>query len=97
MTRAKSRTIEEHLQQRVGMMRQWLNEDRIQDADRFVTNEMLLHWLKLDELETLIKESKPKKVCHFATENGVPFDTDEDIAYNKALNDYEANLLKILQ
>lgn len=30
---------------RVGMLRQWLNEDRIKDADRFVTNEDILEWL----------------------------------------------------
>ena len=35
----------------VGMLRQWLNEDRIKDVDRFVTNEELEHWLKDDMKE----------------------------------------------
>jgi hypothetical protein len=29
----------------IGMLRQWLNEDRIKTADNFVTNEELAHWL----------------------------------------------------
>ncbi len=32
----------------VGMLRQWLNEDRITDPKRMVTNEDLLTWLNLD-------------------------------------------------
>ena len=31
--------------QNVGMLRQWLNEDRITDPKKMVTNEMLLSWL----------------------------------------------------
>lgn len=31
--------------QRVGMLRQWLNEDRITDTKRMVTNAELLVWL----------------------------------------------------
>ncbi len=33
----------------VGMMRQWLNEDRITEPGRMVTNADLLHWLELDQ------------------------------------------------
>jgi hypothetical protein len=33
------------LRKRIGMLRQWLNEDRIKDVDRFVTNEEIEHWL----------------------------------------------------
>lgn len=29
----------------IGMLRQWLNEERIKDGNRFVTNEELHHWL----------------------------------------------------
>ena len=29
----------------VGMLRQWLNEDRIDDLNKMVTNEDLLDWL----------------------------------------------------
>lgn len=32
----------------VGMMRQWLNEDRITDPKKMVTNEDILHWLNWD-------------------------------------------------
>jgi hypothetical protein len=31
---------------KVGMLRQWINEERIKDPDKFVTNEQLLEWLK---------------------------------------------------
>jgi len=30
----------------VGMLRQWLNEDRITDIKKLVTNEEIEHWLK---------------------------------------------------
>ncbi len=35
----------EVLQKNIGMMRQWLNEDRITDGDKLVTNADLEHWL----------------------------------------------------
>ena len=31
---------------KIGMLRQWLNEDRIKDAKRFVTNKDIKDWLK---------------------------------------------------
>lgn len=34
--------------QNIGMMRQWLNEDRITDPKNMVTNEDILHWLNWD-------------------------------------------------
>lgn len=34
-----------HGHRNVGMLRQWLNEDRISDPKRMVTNADLLHWL----------------------------------------------------
>lgn len=37
------------LQRRVGMLRQWLNEDRIADARNFVSNNELMFWLTGDE------------------------------------------------
>ena len=37
---------DKELQQKVGMLRQWLNEDRITDVNRMVTSEQILHWLK---------------------------------------------------
>lgn len=33
------------LELRIGMLRQWLNEDRITDPSRMVTNEDIHHWL----------------------------------------------------
>lgn len=33
------------LETAIGMLRQWLNEERIRDAKRFVTNDDLHHWL----------------------------------------------------
>lgn len=35
----------EQLKFRIGLLRQWLNEDRITDTDKLVTNEMIEHWL----------------------------------------------------
>ena len=32
---------------RIGMLRQWLNEERIKDGERFVTNEDIMYWLDL--------------------------------------------------
>lgn len=40
------------LETRIGMLRQWLNEDRIKDAERFVTNEQIRHWLDLKPTPT---------------------------------------------
>lgn len=37
----------------IGRLRQWLNEDRIKDGARFVTNEDLEHWLKVEGQDTL--------------------------------------------
>jgi hypothetical protein len=32
--------------QKIGMLRQWLNEDRITDYTKMVTNEEIMAWLK---------------------------------------------------
>lgn len=42
-----AREIREKQEIQIGMLRQWLNEDRIKDADRFVTNEQIKYWLDL--------------------------------------------------
>lgn len=36
---------EKEIEKNIGMMRQWLNEDRITDPKKMVTNEELKHWL----------------------------------------------------
>jgi len=36
----------EDFDKKIGMMRQWLNEDRITDSKKMVTNEELKHWFK---------------------------------------------------
>ena len=33
-------------EQKIGMLRQWLNEDRITDPDKMVTNEQIKIWLQ---------------------------------------------------
>jgi len=35
----------------IGMLRQWLNEDRIDDPKKMVTNEQIEMWLALDPLK----------------------------------------------
>lgn len=46
-----SATIKAKEQQKknIGMMRQWLNEDRITDVKKMVSNEDLAYWLNLEE------------------------------------------------
>jgi len=39
------------LEHNIGMLRQWLNEDRICDINRMVTNEQIGSWLKLQEIK----------------------------------------------
>ena len=39
---------------KIGMLRQWLNEDRITEPKKMVTNEMIEHWL----LSTIASEEK---------------------------------------
>ena len=36
------------IEQRIGLLRQWLNEDRITDPEKMVTNDQIKHWLDLD-------------------------------------------------
>jgi len=35
----------EQIKVRIGWLRQWLNEERIKDVDKFVTNEQIENWL----------------------------------------------------
>ena len=49
------------MEQRVGMLRQWLNEDRITDAGRVVSNEQLLYWLTGDDRYLPNQEKQWKK------------------------------------
>jgi hypothetical protein len=37
---------------RIGMMRQWLNEDRITDPKKMITSEDLIYWIKKKNYET---------------------------------------------
>lgn len=39
----------ESLKIRVGMLRQWLNEDRIDDTNKMVDNEDIEHWLDINK------------------------------------------------
>ena len=42
----REKEIADEVKKKVGLMRQWLNEDRITDNNKMVTSEELLHWLK---------------------------------------------------
>ena len=44
--------VENKIAKRVGMLRQWLNEERITDPQKMVTNEDLLYWLTPDTNQT---------------------------------------------
>lgn len=52
VTQTSSSVIEE-MRVRIGMLRQWLNEDRIDDPKKMVNNEDIEHWL---DLKTLLKQ-----------------------------------------
>lgn len=43
-------SIQYPFETRVGMLRQWLNEDRITDSSRMVTNEQIMVWLKKEDV-----------------------------------------------
>lgn len=43
-----NKELKEILEKRVGFLRQWLNEERIKDGEKFVTNQDLLHWLLIE-------------------------------------------------
>ena len=45
--RALIQSQREELVQNVGFLRQWLNEDRITDPNKMITNEDILRWLAL--------------------------------------------------
>jgi len=45
---------QEQININIGMLRQWLNEDRIDEPNKMVTNEDIKHWLKFG----LTEESK---------------------------------------
>ena len=42
----------QEIRERIGMLRQWLNEDRIKDGKYFVTNEQIERWLGLSTLQS---------------------------------------------
>lgn len=48
------------LKHNIGMLRQWLNEDRITDYNKLVTNEELEFWLIYDGLKN--KKDKSQKL-----------------------------------
>lgn len=80
------------LNTRIGMLRQWLNEDRIKNAKYFVTNEDIEHWLHLNDY---VAQEVRKAVENERRENigASAFDRIKYIAekdgYEKALRDIE--------
>jgi hypothetical protein len=45
MTTEEKRLLNELLDANIGFLRQWLNEDRITEPKKMVTNEELKYWL----------------------------------------------------
>lgn len=45
------RKVVEELKPKIGMLRQWLNEDRITDVNKMVDNEQIEKWLGLQDLK----------------------------------------------
>jgi len=44
----------------IGMLRQWLNEERITDPKKMVTSEEIKHWLEIEDIEE--EEEKEKNI-----------------------------------
>jgi len=44
----------------ISMLRQWLNEERITDSKKMVTNEEIKHWLEIEDIEE--EEEKEKNI-----------------------------------
>ena len=53
LTKTQSKTMNMH---NINMLRQWLNEDRIDDPDKMVTNEQLLTWLEPSDKNGQLKD-----------------------------------------
>ena len=47
----KEKETLKRLEERVGMLRQWLNEDRITDPEKLITNYDIKYWLNILEDE----------------------------------------------
>lgn len=77
---------------RIGMLRQWLNEDRIMEGKRFVTNEDLLHWLR-----PAIRQHTDKVVEAVIGENEKMTHAYEVTAYRNKLRREQRNRYKKLK
>ena len=44
----------------IGMLRQWLNEERITDSKKMVTDWEIKHWLEIEDIEE--EEEKEKNI-----------------------------------
>ena len=84
---------------RIGMLRQWLNEDRVTDPKKMVTNEDLHHWLDpgIPTMEALLKEVREavgEDDLAMYTDDTMWGDTyfrHEDVIYGR--NDHKAEML----
>lgn len=59
--------LKEHLEHRIGLLRQWLNEDRITEPSRMVTNKHIEIWLDMDSLDAILDDSEEECGCHDET------------------------------
>lgn len=51
---AGERKGRESMLKNVGMLRQWLNEDKIGDPNKLITNEDIIYWLSLSSENTKV-------------------------------------------
>ena len=47
-------------------------------------------------IKELLGEVWPEKRCHYASENGAPFETEEDKGYNSALEEIGKITIKVV-
>ena len=49
----------------IGMLRQWLNEERITDSKKMVTSEEIKHWLEIEDIEEEEEKEKNKLLTNW--------------------------------
>lgn len=70
----------------IGTLRQWLNEDRITDPERMVTNEQLEHWLPDSPLAILERLKAEVEIEKNDNTIGYDFGSDGQVCYDDALD-----------
>jgi len=66
---SREQAVREEALKNVGMLRQWLNEDRITDHTKMVTNEDIIHWLTFSNTDKEFEKEEAFLACLEHTKN----------------------------